>query len=167
MKKAIVIAVVGLVCMPALGADGPAETHRYKAHGFSIAPLEAQSDAPIQQVVIMNLPPKDGFSPNVNVQVQAYAGTMKEYAEMSKAQMKQVNFTMLSEKVAGSAMTTEFVGEVLGRKMRFYCKAELGQGKVYLATGSALEANWDETSAKLKACVDSLKAEAVKPAARP
>jgi hypothetical protein len=167
MKNAIMIVLGCFVSVPALGADAPAETHKYKAHGFSISALEQTSDAPVQQVVIMHLPPKDGFSPNVNVQVQVYAGTIKEFAEMTKAQMKQVNFTTLNEKVAGSSMTMEFLGEVLGRKMHFYSKAELGQGKVYLATGSALAANWDETSARLKACVDSLKADAGKPAPRP
>ena len=120
--------------------------------GFSIAALEGT------QALAMLLSPSDGFAANVNVQVQPYPGTLDDYIALSRDQFREIGATVVSQRKSGaSTRVVEYTGEVSGSSLHFYSRAEKRGNKVYLATASATAQQRPSLSAKLKACVDSLK----------
>ena len=58
-------------------AETPA-TVEFPEHEFSIAPLEGKDDSKIVNALMMFLPPVDGFSANVNVQVHPHKGSIED-----------------------------------------------------------------------------------------
>ncbi len=50
----------------------------------------------------------------------------------------------------------EYTGDMSGRTLQWYARAELKDGKAYLATATATQEQWPSVSAKLRACADSL-----------
>ena len=134
---------------------------RFKALGFSIAPLEGTvGDAPYQ-TIMMFLPASGGFAPNVNIQIQPYKGSLSAYAELSKKQMKAASMTLLHEKIQAGALLLEYSGTSQGRKLHWYAKAQLADGRIYLATATATEQQWRTVADKLKACVESFRKDGV------
>jgi hypothetical protein len=126
--------------------------------GFSIAPLDAAPAQVPVQVLMMWLPPGDGFAANVNVQIQPYKGTIEEYVALTLQQMKDAGFKVVQQQVAGkSAAIFECAGEMQKQALHWYARAEQSAGKVYLITATALEQQWAKDAAKLKACVDSFR----------
>ncbi len=120
--------------------------------GFSISALKGSEG------FAMSLPPSQGFAPNVNVQIQRYPGTRDEYIALSKSQLPQIGGTILRERRMGSSgWVVEYTGQVGGRRLHWYQRAELKSGKVYLATATATEGQWASFSPRLEACIDSLK----------
>ncbi len=166
MRFAAALVVLAVVCAGAalvLGAgegDKPAPLV-FKNHGFSIAPLD-ETGKGAQQVLMMFLPASDGFAPNVNVQAQEYADTMEAYVALSKSQVEQMKLKVISDKLADGVATMEYSGEVSGRQLHWYVRAAKKGGTVYLVTATALESQWKNTSAKLKACVDSFQFQTAK-----
>jgi hypothetical protein len=153
-----------LLALPGFAADLPGDRLQFKGNGFSIAPLEGRSDASFC-ALMMFLPASGQFAPNVNVQIQPHAGTIQEFADISRSQFKSAGFVVSDEKSTPSSFTWEYSGAQQGRKLRFYARAEAGPGKVYLVTATATESQWESIGAQLKACVDSFRREAVDPAA--
>lgn len=128
--------------------------------GFSIAPLEAPLAQSPQQPLMMFLPATDGFSANVNVQIQPYLGTIDEYVALSLQQFKSAKCTLLQRKTLGkSASVLEYSGEMQGRLLHWYARAEKSAGRVYLVTATAADGQWSSVAARLKACVDSFRCE--------
>jgi hypothetical protein len=146
-----------------LGAETTNRLH-FAASGFSIAPLEAPKGQLTQQVLLMFLPTSGDFTPNVNVQIQPYEGSLDDYIKLSLKQF---------ESATDSGAVFEYHGEIQNRRLHWYAKAQKSQGRVYLVTATALEENWVEVAPNLKNCVDSFTcdsigtAPATKPAARP
>jgi hypothetical protein len=158
MKRLVSLVLVSIFVLPCVAAEPTPRLH-FQAGGFSIAPLEGKSDTTAVQALMMFLPVSDAFAPNVNVQIQPYKGTIKEYAELSKGQFKAGNFTVLKEEFSPTSVVWEYSGALQNRKLHWYARAELGDGKVYLVTATATETQWETVSAKLKACVQSFKTE--------
>lgn len=144
---------------PGLAADKSDTRLHFKKNGFSIAPLEGKSDSAPYVVIMMFLPGSEAFSPNVNVSIQPYSGSIKEYADLSKKQFKAGKFTVVSEKLSSTSVVWEYTGMAQGRQLHWYAKAERKDGKVYLVTATSTESQWKTLSAKLKVCVDSFKLE--------
>jgi hypothetical protein len=132
----------------------------YKNYGFSIEELPvAQSEKDsLSQTVIMFLP-SDGkpFMPNVNVQIQAFGGTPKEYMELSKSQFDSINAEIIKNEEKKSEVTFEYKMSSEIGDMHFYAKAHFAQEKVYLITATALESQWEKSGAPLKKNVDSFR----------
>jgi len=126
--------------------------------GFSIAPLEAPLSQAPQQALMMFLPSTDGFAPNVNVEIQPYAGTMDDYVALSLAQFKSAKMKVLHQKTYGKSVAVfEYTGEARGQLLHWYAKAEKCAGRVYLVTATATQGQWSKVAAPLKACVDSFR----------
>lgn len=153
MKKAIRLLLLLLFALPCQAED---TRMHFKKNGFSIAPLEGKSDSTPYVVVMMFLPASEGFAPNVNVNIQPYTGTIKEYAALSRRQFAAAKYTVVREKLSPTSAVWEYSGEAQGRKLHWYAKAVRKEGKVYLVTATSTEAQWKTVSARLKACVDSL-----------
>lgn len=160
MKTLSSFALVLLFCI-LLGAAKDADRRFYfQQNGFSIAPLEGKFAGETYQVLVMLLPASGGFAPNVNVQVQPFQGTIKEYVDLSRRQFQALNMTVLSEQVTENSILWEYSGSLENRKLHWYARAERADGgKVYLITAAASEPQWNTLAAKLKACVDSFRLE--------
>lgn len=118
----------------------------------------------------MMLPPIDGFSGNANVQIQPFAGTLAEYVGLSQDQFKTMKLTVLAQRTLNRSVAIfEYSGQLQGRSLHWYSRAELFEGKIYLATATALETQWTQESTRLKACIDSLRCEhaAIAPESKP
>ncbi len=147
-----------LVLVAAAGQGQSTNQLHFPQAGFTIAPLEAPPGQLPQQALIMFLPATDGFAPNVNVQIQAYEGTMDDYVALSLDQFKTTGLKVLQQKNPGKSVAVlEYSGKSQGRQLHWYAKAEKSAGKVYLVTGTATEEQWSKAADRLKACVDSFR----------
>ena len=156
-----------------LGAETTNRLH-FASSGFSIAPLEAPRGQVAQQVIMMFLPTVGEFTPNVNVQIQPYDGSLDDYIKLSLKQFESANLTMVQQgRTKDSGAVFEYRGEIQNRRLHWYAKAQKSQGRIYLVTATALEEHWNEVAPSLKNCVDSFACDNVasappaKPAARP
>lgn len=162
MKNTIALLLLAAFALPFSAGEEPEARLHFQANGFSIAPLEGTTDAALYQAVTMFLPASEAFAPNVNVQIQPYNGSIKEYADLSRQQFKSSKLSVVSEKTSQTSVVWEYSGTLQGRSLHLYAKAELGKGKVYLVTATATESQWKTVAAKLKACVDSFARESDK-----
>ena len=127
-------------------------------YGFQLDGLEAQPvDVPTSAVMTF-LPVTDGFAPNINVQIQPYAGAMKDYVDMSKQQFVAMKWKVVSEKAIGdNEWVAEYAGPLQGNDLHFYARALSKNGKVYLVTGTAKESQWSAVGGTIRKHVDSFK----------
>jgi hypothetical protein len=156
MKQPIILLLVTL----ALSLPAADLTNRlyFAASGFSIAPLEVSPGEKTGQALMMFLPANNNFAGNVNVQIQPYSGTIEEYTALTLKQFKDAGVKVISQKKAGtSGVVVEYSGELQGRTLHWYARAEKAVGHVYLATATAAEQEWPKQGSQLKACVDSLR----------
>jgi hypothetical protein len=164
MKARTLFPLLILLVLPCLGAESPEQRLRFETNGFSIAPLEGGSDSP-GVVLQMHLRSDGGLAPNVNVVIQPYQGPLKPYVNLSKRQFKKAKWAVLHEEITETSATWEYAGIWQRRDVHFYARALLGDGKVYLITGSAPASQWKSVGPKIAACVDSFKIDKTKPKA--
>ncbi len=107
----------------------------------------------------MLLPPKDGFSSNINVQHQAFPGALKDYAALSWTQSRGAGLTITNERMDDSGYTAEAVGQVAGIEieLHFYFRAIKAGDNVILATAAVPNSRWDAEKILLAPIVNSLK----------
>jgi hypothetical protein len=128
--------------------------------GFSIAPLEEPPGQSPQQVLMMFLPATKSSAANVNVQIQPYVGAIEDYMKHSLEQFKSMGLKLSYQKAVGkSAVTIEYTGQMKGKPLHWYARAEKSGDKIYVATATASEEQWGALAAQLKTCVDSLRCE--------
>jgi PsbP len=150
-----------LLMASSLGAETTNRLH-FASSGFSIAPLEAPRGQVTQQVLMMFLPTVGEFTPNVNVQVQPYDGSLEDYVKLSLKQFESANLKMVQQgRTKDSGAVFEYRGEIQNRRLHWYAKAQKSEGRVYLVTATALEEHWAEVASNLKDCVDSFTCDSV------
>ena len=117
---------------------------------------------------MMFLPAVDGFAANVNVQIQPYPGTIQDYVALSVKQCDTAGFKVLQQKATEKAAAViEYTGQMQGRQLHWYARAEKSAGKVYIATATAADEQWSKLAPQLKAVVDSLRCGIGEPGAAP
>lgn len=155
MKKVGIALLIILLSLPCL-TDTKTDKLHFKTLGYSIEPLEDQTNSTTYQSLMMFLPITNSFAPNVNVQIQPYDGTMKEYCELSFSQFKNYGFTLVSDTlITENTSVFEYTGTMQENEFHWYGKAVSKGSKVYLVTATALNSQWPDVSAKLISCVDS------------
>jgi len=129
-------------------------------YGFQIDALDATPKASATTTaLVLCLPASEGFGPNINIQIQPYTGTIKEYATLSKGQFEELKWKIISEKEIGdNEWSVEYTGTGESGELHFYARAISKNGKVYLATATAKESQWPTISDTLREHVDRLKA---------
>jgi hypothetical protein len=134
----------------------PVPALHFPANGYSIAPLEGQpgKDA-VYTTMSMSLPPADGISSNVNVQIQPFDGTLDAFIALSNQQFKQLKFTRIKQTIAADCAQTEYTGNLQNMDFHWYSKVVKKGRKVYIVTATAPMTQWVATSARLMSCVDS------------
>lgn len=167
MKKLFFVFALVLPLASASSGQTTNQLHFTKA-GFSIAPLEAPPGETSQQVLMMFLPVTDKFAPNVNVQIQPYAGTIAEYIALSLEEFKRMGLKLSQQKSLGkSAVVFEYAGKLKGQPYHWYARAEKSGGKVYLVTAAATDEQWSTVASQLKTCVDSFRCDSGEPGTTP
>jgi hypothetical protein len=127
-------------------------------YGFQIDPLDAPAGPAPTTALMLFLPATEEFAPNINVQVQPYTETIKDYVALSKQQFEQLKWKIVSDKLIGdNEWSVEYTGQEEGSDLHFYARAVSKSGKVYLATGTAKESQWATVGETLRQHVDSLK----------
>ena len=110
---------------------------------------------------MMFLPATEGFAPNLNVQIQPYAGSIEDYVKLSLEQFKSAGLKVVQQKsLTKSVAIFEYTGETQGKSLHWYARAEKSGASVYLVTATALAQQWDNNEARLKSCVDSFHCDA-------
>ncbi|EDM25531.1 hypothetical protein LNTAR_23719 [Lentisphaera araneosa HTCC2155] len=141
-----------LILSSALYAD-------FSHNDFQITPPKADSKLSPNgpQVAIFFLPPMDNFQANVNVQKQAFKGTIEEYKNISMGQFTKMKFTLISQNLSQGVFTVEYTGNMQNRDFQWYSKAVKKGDYVYLVTGAAPKRTWQYQGDKIKASVNSFK----------
>jgi hypothetical protein len=129
----------------------------FPLQGFSIAALEETPGTAQQQALMMFLPSAHGFQANVNVLIQPYAGTMDNYVAATLEQMSKSGFKLLQKTVADKTAVFEYTGEMQGLTLHWYVRVEKSGARIYVATATATDQQWEKVAARLKACVDSFR----------
>tara|TARA_Y100000782_G_C10148602_1_gene250498 strand:- start:436 stop:1011 length:576 start_codon:yes stop_codon:yes gene_type:complete len=122
--------------------------------GFTIPAFDGETSAAGSQPLTMMIPAVNGFSSNVNVQIQAYPSTIEDYKVLSEAQFKQMGIQALTSKIQGDSYFIEYEGVMNGHSLHFYSKAIKKGGLIYLATATALSTSWSSDKAQLIKVID-------------
>ena len=159
MKNATKTLVVAALFSLAISSRSGAAAIELPLYGFQIDALDAAPDASSPTTVIQTfLPATDGFAPNINVQVQPYTGTIKDYATTSKSQFEQMKWKVVSDQQPNdSEWNVEYTGSFNGSDLHFYARAVSANGKVYLITATAKESQWATLGDTLLKHVQSFK----------
>jgi hypothetical protein len=137
----VISAVAFLSCAAAL--EIRAATIELPLYGFQIDALDAKPEAAPTTALQLCLPATEGFAPNINVQVQPYTGTIKDYVTLSKQQFEGMKWKVVSEKQVGdNEWSVEYTGSLGDKDLHFYARAISKDGKVYLATATAKQSQW-------------------------
>ena len=131
----------------------------FSHNDFKINPPKADSKLPQNgpQVAIFFLPPMDNFQANVNIQKQAFKGTIEQYKSISLGQFEKMKFTLVKESLLNGVLTVEYTGNMQNRDFHWYVKATKKGDSVYLVTGVAPQRTWQYQGDTLKSSVDSFK----------
>jgi hypothetical protein len=156
MRTSFVVVTLLLVAVQAQ-ADSAKQPLKFAEHGFSIEPPSGHDPGQVQQVVSLALPASAGFSPNVNVQVQPFKGSMEDYLRISNEQFKAAGIKVVQEKHDAKTAVLEYTGRMQGHNLHWYARGALAHNGLILATATADESQWASVAATLRQSVDSLR----------
>ena len=91
--------LIALASLCALLSPAAANTIDLPKYGFSIEALDAESGSNAATPLMIFLPGTDGFAPNINVNIQPYPQSMKEYAALSRSQFGEMKWKVITEKM--------------------------------------------------------------------
>jgi hypothetical protein len=159
MKNTVSVISTVLLFFCATLLQAKAATIDLPLYGFQIDALDATPNASATTTaLLLCLPASEGFGPNINIQIQPYTGTIKEYATISKGQFDELKWKVISEKEVGDdEWSVEYTGTMQAGDLHFYARAISKNGKVYLATATAKESQWPTVSETLRQHIDSFK----------
>ena len=123
-------------------------------YGFSIPMLDVSPGPEGGQALQMLLPPRNGFSGNVNVQIQPYSGSIGQYKKLSHRQYDELGLNVISEEITSDSYIVEYTGYLSNMDLHFYAMAIKKDDYVYLATATDLIINWEYTGRKLIDVID-------------
>jgi hypothetical protein len=153
-SAAVILALLFAPCLQRAEAG----TLDFPLYGFEIEALDAAPGAETAPALAMSLPGVRGFAANINVNIQPYKGTMKEYVALSKGQFGQMKWKVIAEETKGDAeWRAEYSATMNGNSMHFYSRALQKGDHVYLVTATAEESQWAGLQARLRKHVDSMK----------
>jgi hypothetical protein len=158
MSKNLARWACGVATVLLLNSPLLAGTADFPQYGFQIDTLDSTVGSSPAQAVMMFLPVSDGFAPNVNVQIQPFSGSLKDYAALSKKQFDEMKFKLVSEQQkSDSEWVVEYSGAMQSLQLHWYARALLSNQKVYLVTATARDSQWAKIADQLKKNVESFK----------
>jgi hypothetical protein len=159
MKNTTKAVIVAVLFSLAISSRSGAATIDLPLYGFQIDALDAAPDASSPTTIIQTfLPPTEDFAPNINVQIQPYTGTIKDYATTSRSQFEQMKWKVVSDHQPNdNEWNVEYTGSFHGSDLHFYARAVSANGKVYLITATAKDSQWATVGDTLLKHVESFK----------
>jgi PsbP len=159
MKNPTQALVVATLFSLAISSQAGAATIELPLYGFQMDALDAAPDSSSPTTVIQTfLPATDGFAPNINVQIQPYTGTIKDYATNSKSQFEQMKWKVVSDQQSNAnEWNVEYSGSFQGSDLHFLARAVCANEKVYLITATAKESQWTTVGDTLRKHLESFK----------
>lgn len=141
--------VAGMIAGRSLGASAaaPARSSYVDAtYGFELpVPSAPPATAASTMVAQFLLPPRDGFAPNVNVQVQRIAGGLAAFRKESEAQFAALGaeIVKIGERRVGKAPALELAYRTTmnGRRLVHLALAVERGTEIFLVTCTATEAD--------------------------
>lgn len=128
------------------------------SYGFSITvPVNKNIVRGTYQMALFLLPASDEFSPNVGLGIQTFQGSINEFDKITTDQFKNLSIIIISRIIKKDQITYEYKGSLNEKKMHWYQKAIKKESTIYLITATALESQWESTSAILIDSVNSFK----------
>jgi hypothetical protein len=160
MKTKGKFAVVTLLTICAFSALTAAEGD-LPHYGAQLTGLDALIEKAPGKTLFIKVDETGGSSANINIQIQPFTGTMKEYMDASRAQFEQIfekGWKIVSEKQDGEKeWSCELTGTAKGKDYHFYARAVREGSKVYLITATALQEEWGSVGEKMRRHVDAFK----------
>ena len=157
MRK-LALCIMLLVSLADAGAaeEGKQNTFSIGSLGFSMeVPVAEGRTHGAYQVAAFLLPASDGFAPNVNVQKQAYEGTIEDYDKLSTGQFTALKLTSVNRTLKKDEVIYEYKGLMQGSRLHWYARALKKGQYVYLVTATALDSQWKDEKKKKK-LIDSV-----------
>lgn len=151
-------AVVTLLIVSALSTLAAADGD-LPYYGWQLKDLDAIIEKAPGKSLFIKVDDTGQVPANINVQIQPFPGTMKDYIDLSRGQFDQVfekGWKILSEKQNGDEeWSCEVVGSRKGKGYHFYSRAVKEGSKVYLIMATALQEQWGSVGEKLRRHVDA------------
>ena len=158
MKTKSTFAVVTLLAICAVSALTAAEED-LPHYGAKLQDLDALIEKAPGKTLFIKADETGRFSANINIQIQQFTGTIKEYMDVSRAQFEQMfekGWKIVSEKQdEEKEWSCELTGTAKGKDYHFYARAIRDGSKVYLITATALQTEWGSFGEKMRRHVDA------------
>ena len=103
------------------------------------------------------LQPKNEFAGNVNIMIQSWDGTVKEYIDLTMGQLKSANLKLVKGDISEVEWKFEYKGKAQGRDLHWYARAVKSNNKILLITATGLETDWEDQRVKFVESVNSFK----------
>ncbi|MEN3368359.1 MAG: hypothetical protein V7609_502 [Verrucomicrobiota bacterium] len=161
MKTKAKFAVVTLLATWAFSALAAAKGD-LPHYGSQLQDLDALIEKAPGKTLFIKVDETGRVSANINIQIQPFTGTMKEYMDASRAQFEQLfekGWNIVSEKQDGEKeWSCELTGTAKGKDYHFYARAVRQGSKVYLITATSLQEDWGSVGEKMRRHVDAFQA---------
>jgi len=129
-------------------------------YGFQIDPLDLPSGDRPTQALSTFLPERNGFAPNVVVVIQPFSNAVDGFITLSKKQIDQIHGTIINQKkISSHEWSVEYTATMRKETYHLYARAILKNGKAYVATATARDADWPADAEILRHCVESMTAD--------
>lgn len=160
MKTKLTFAIVTLLVICAFSPLTAAEGD-LPHYGAKLKELDALIEKAPGKTLFIKADETGRVSANINIQIQPFTGTMKEYMDVSRAQFEQMfekGWKIVSEKQDGEKeWSCELTGTAKGKAYHFYARAVREGSKVYLITATALQEEWGSVGEKMRQHVNAFK----------
>lgn len=103
------------------------------------------------------LPSVNNFAGNISVIIQTFDGTMEEYYEKSRDQIKKFKLQIIKTSFEKNQAFFEYTGKLADNKLHFYQMYVKNGNKLYVLTATALDIDWDNQKSELINSVNSFK----------
>ena len=157
MKKLSLLVLLIFFSLSSFSQDG---SLRFPELGYSIQPLEPNLKDVTGNYIALNmfLPSSEEFAPNINIIVQDYPGSAKDYKELSDGQFESLGVKMMRSDLKDGVVFFEYTTDKFGgTELHIYTRAYFANSKVYMATATATIKQWKKYGKQLVISVDSIK----------
>ena len=160
MKTKAKFAGVTLAVISAFSSLAAAEVN-LPYYGWRLKQLEEIIKKSSDSAMQINVGEPVEFQANINVMIQPFPGTMKEYIDLSYRELDKLfekKWKVLSEKQNGEEeWGCEYTGTKDGEVYQFYSRAVKDEARIFLITATALQKQWGRLGETMRRQVNSFK----------
>ncbi len=150
MLRLVTIIAALIVSVPASAAS--LLTQDQLGFTFTLPPFPAQATG---QVFMVFLPPADGFAANINLQIQAFRGTLADYHQATQKEFAGMGLKAVAQDIGMDEARYEYTGTMNKLELHWLARARKSGDRIHLLTATGLASRWAEDGPALTAAVDS------------